>query len=495
MKDNIRFTFERNDYYTGKLLSAKDFKTEQEYFNDKRRLFNIFTIGSGILYGLDVIKTGDKRQEESISIKPGVAIDSLGRELVVPEIDNVILSELQGFPEDEYIGALYLCLEYDEKGKAEASIDDEDEDSTLKKYNRIIEGYKVVLKLKPPELLTGITRLAYNFIPIYEDEKLFLWHKSPKYMNEGSPVECSFILVKRQRNIRVQVLYEVTAKGINTSNERIIFESPDKSEETEFEHKYLLEGANDNGQIILNSSNVKLTIGDVTAEIDGAEITIESEKIPFKQKVVKEYYNENLKERMEIIQRESVCLAKIFITQVRSAFGTRYHIDHVQDSIFSCYIYPQYVQSWLICEEEAYTKENKNSQPVEQKDNNDGAEQSIPSNSTTGVIEVPVEEINKGTYYSEEIEHGFGIGAVDIKTAFEVCEEDAEARIEDMDEAVISGDLEIFSGSSYRKYSGLKTGVILYPKKGTFQIGINAKNYDLNEKWLTVRWWAYKCEE
>lgn len=45
MRNLKYFSFERNKYFYGKLLSVSDFETEQRYMNDKRRLINRFKIG------------------------------------------------------------------------------------------------------------------------------------------------------------------------------------------------------------------------------------------------------------------------------------------------------------------------------------------------------------------------------------------------------------------------------------------------------------------
>ena len=53
------YPFERNNYYFGKLLTARDFEAEQRYFNDKRRLQNRLFGACGVLAGMDVIMADD----------------------------------------------------------------------------------------------------------------------------------------------------------------------------------------------------------------------------------------------------------------------------------------------------------------------------------------------------------------------------------------------------------------------------------------------------
>src|SRR5512136_2899485 len=73
---------ERNHYYYGKLLDEHSLQMEQDYVNRKRWLLNRLGLGAGVLCGLEVTASADGKQ---LRISPGVAIDALGREIIVPE--------------------------------------------------------------------------------------------------------------------------------------------------------------------------------------------------------------------------------------------------------------------------------------------------------------------------------------------------------------------------------------------------------------------------
>jgi hypothetical protein len=73
-------TFVRNRYFYGKLLDVLDFEREQDYFNGKRWLLNRLVTGYGVICGLDVQAGKDN---SSVWVAPGVAIDKWGRELIV----------------------------------------------------------------------------------------------------------------------------------------------------------------------------------------------------------------------------------------------------------------------------------------------------------------------------------------------------------------------------------------------------------------------------
>jgi len=71
----------RNRFFYGKLLDQFHLSMEQRYFNDKRWLINRLSLGEGVLCGLIVAPSRDRKR---ILVGPGVAIDAIGREIIVP---------------------------------------------------------------------------------------------------------------------------------------------------------------------------------------------------------------------------------------------------------------------------------------------------------------------------------------------------------------------------------------------------------------------------
>jgi len=91
-------SFKRNNYFSGKLLTAKDFQTEQQYFINKQRLINRLIHGAGVVCGLEVLKKGEEGSgkpldKDQIRITAGIALDSYGREIVVPTDVDISLAE------------------------------------------------------------------------------------------------------------------------------------------------------------------------------------------------------------------------------------------------------------------------------------------------------------------------------------------------------------------------------------------------------------------
>ena len=70
----------RNHYFYGKLLDELHLTMEQDYVNGKRWTLNRLALGSGVLCGLHVSTDGTR-----VTVAAGVAIDALGREIIVPQ--------------------------------------------------------------------------------------------------------------------------------------------------------------------------------------------------------------------------------------------------------------------------------------------------------------------------------------------------------------------------------------------------------------------------
>ncbi len=86
----------KNNYYYGKMLDVHHFEMEQCYGDRKRWLLNRLTLGDGVVCGLDVAVV-----DNALRVSCGVAIDCLGREIIVPTEIDVDPWHSGASPEDE----------------------------------------------------------------------------------------------------------------------------------------------------------------------------------------------------------------------------------------------------------------------------------------------------------------------------------------------------------------------------------------------------------
>lgn len=76
---------ERNRFFTGKYLTARDLLAEQDYFLGRHRLHNRLLHGRGIACGFGVTCHPDPGCRGWVVVGPGIALDCCGRELVLTE--------------------------------------------------------------------------------------------------------------------------------------------------------------------------------------------------------------------------------------------------------------------------------------------------------------------------------------------------------------------------------------------------------------------------
>ena len=153
---------ERNRYFTGKFMTARDLSLEQTYFLQRHRLANRLLHGWGIVCGLAVkAHPVPKCAHRWLVVCGGVALDCHGRELILPRDQAFELplptqpSECEADldhppPEELLTQPALLCLRYHEEAVEEvAAIHGDVCDPGERQANRIRES--AVLELCPLE--------------------------------------------------------------------------------------------------------------------------------------------------------------------------------------------------------------------------------------------------------------------------------------------------------------------------------------------------------
>ena len=97
---------ERLNYYNGQRLQAADFKLEQDYHIRVRRWLNRSLYPAGIAEGLAVYAIED---QPSVRVTPGLAIDHLGREIIL--LEEAVIDVVDG----HHGGGPYLTISYREE--------------------------------------------------------------------------------------------------------------------------------------------------------------------------------------------------------------------------------------------------------------------------------------------------------------------------------------------------------------------------------------------
>ena len=138
---------ERNRYFHGKLMTARDMAAEQRYHRGSLTRHARSVTGYGVVEGLD----GSVERVEggmAVTVSPGYAIDCAGRPVVVPRQTTVEV------PNEEIPGGdrLELRLEYDECVTETVPIPgSEDACERECAYNRIVETFDLEIDRYDPE--------------------------------------------------------------------------------------------------------------------------------------------------------------------------------------------------------------------------------------------------------------------------------------------------------------------------------------------------------
>lgn len=81
---------ERLRYFSGQVLSAEDFRLEQDYFRRRLRRLNREMHGSGVVRGLEVsVQSASSGAEERVVVMPGFALTPHGEEIEVCDVQVI----------------------------------------------------------------------------------------------------------------------------------------------------------------------------------------------------------------------------------------------------------------------------------------------------------------------------------------------------------------------------------------------------------------------
>ncbi|MGG1513813.1 hypothetical protein ABE504_00260 [Paenibacillus oryzisoli] len=530
MRKSRYYPFERNRYFYGKLLTVRDFESEQKYFNDKRRMMNRLLHGSGVVTGLQVVAVDEK----SVSVEMGAAIDSLGREIVVPSPMTMKLSMMDGFTNNQYAKNVYLCIAYDEKDKepVHAVANSSVRSDEINDYNRVLESYRLFIRETAPDPASlPLANLADQTVVVYQDAHVRVLQTTPRYVNPGQLFEMTLRFEKTLKAGRLSFRYELAGQRVEAMEGSSVVEflEPQDGQESEYEMKVLLRAD--------STAGVKATVGvqpDTAAlKLDDRQLELPAQNLgeiqivntSVNERLMSDFVKQSLEASLEAPSEPCIYLAKICLIQV----GPTYVIESVEQVPFGEYVYNTSVM-YRLSQANAYRDETAGQlvtkskvktlapgQPPELKVNYDpkiselSVDLGIPAGGGTGLagivsgfVDIPIEPFTKiavspfgratKSFFSGEIAHGLGEGNVLIVTSLEERSEDAFSDMLSSDERVYGGASEVFKGSEFEPDAPeVKIGTIAYPQKGTFRIGVKVQQSGEPGN-VRVRWWAYSAE-
>ncbi|RAV11473.1 hypothetical protein [Paenibacillus contaminans] len=212
MANHQLHAFERNRYYTGKLMTVRDFQTEQHYLNEKRHLLNRFIHGSGVVYGLQVELLPGSTDKRGILIRAGVGIDSCGREIVVSRDYNQLadIRDMDGYPvEIDGETTVYLLLSYEECARERKHVHATAGCCDPCEANKILEGFNVKLTTTAPVPKAELCSLMIDTKVVFQNDSVVIERTAPLYVKPGDIFEIVLSVTVKQ-TISGILTYEIT---------------------------------------------------------------------------------------------------------------------------------------------------------------------------------------------------------------------------------------------------------------------------------------------
>lgn len=487
MKNKIIFPFSRNNYYHGKLLTVKDFKDEQDYFNDKRRLINKFLHGAGVVSGLKVISL----DLQHISIEPGMAIDYLGREIVIDKPVVKKLNTIHGFDSANETDILYLYLEYNEENKKFTNITQSSNEDENNNHNKVEESYtfKLTDTVHDSDALTPLSMYRVNR-NIFSNNDIKINIYVSKYAQYNKNFELYIEVEKKESDMKVSIEGELELENFKniSGTSTTYININDISGEMKSIYKYKLKPKNVpeiDGNIKISKEKFKVKIDDQVYKL-GSDHNFEVSiiKKPVTDEIKREYYDKDFYKFFDNDTNLKVYLAQIDLIKKDDVFI----INNVSNLPFNQRVYNTQLLNVLNKADAVTTdtsqKENNLKGISEDEENIEVIVRKYNDLSSEGEFEIDFKGGSKkgSTYISNEISHDLGLGAVDVRVGLK----------DDMlgKDVLAFGDTHVFNNTEHElSIPKNNLGILVYPDRGTFRVGVTLLENTIYTK-LKVNWWA-----
>lgn len=498
MKNTKLYPFERNRYYSGKMLTSSDFQAEQSYFNNKRRFINHLMYGSGVVCGCGVFSLDDL----SILVESGVAIDGVGREIIMESSVVKKLSAMEGFESLEN-NLVSLCLRYREEPVHTVYTMNQNtkEDNHEYEYNRISENYQ--LFLMEQEEAANEYQIETEFLTeaiLYEDDDFTVRLRMPATVCRGRNVKLEARVEKHSKASKtlsyhgiLQIPVFLTPEGEHEVE--IALNDISLAEEECLKKEYWLKTQDVtmlDTTILLKSGTARVHIDGVAQEVSNTcSMRVMIADIKPRELVNQEIGRMSLEMKSMGEVRDYIRLADLRLVRTENA----YLIEEVIEKGVKTYItapaqemlrneYLEYFIKEVTLEQEGKRASGWVPEPSESKDIHKTPEVA------TGIVEIPLgESARRGDIrYSGEIMHGLGSGNVYVDIGYEYITEDAALKASAKN--TIYGSLDLFQ-DEHKMGVDAETAIKVMNDKGSFIVAVRLlENVDylvLTYRWVAIR--------
>ena len=493
--NNLQYSAgERNRYFYGKLMAVRDFEDEQTYFNDKRRLGNRMLHGAGVVAGLGVLLVDN----QTFSLEAGMALDYLGREIVVQDPCVKRISAIRGFDEIKESGDVYLGIAYQEENcEGTFSVAGSSEGGVNQEFNRVREGYELFLTTREPNrALLGVDSVLYDLCKLYDEGGIVITLQVPRYVNTDDRFTVQVLFEKRDVSAPVRFSFQLESDMFKGPNGEKFVQVEYTETEVTTHKEVTLEYTMDCGpvrddytEIRVDAAKFSLSLG--SKEAPGLEKSVskpvEVTNRPLREVVMDAYYTRHFDELLAAKEDQAIYLAKFHIVAGQNAF----FIERVVRNPFRQYLpNTQLLHLLQGLERTDPRRQEEREAPGEAAAGQTaGALDSLPQ-SATGVETVILGVSPKvgRSYFSHEFIHGLGAGNLCVAVAVENTESVGR------NETLIFGD-GVFTAEEFSLAApACAVGAMVNVKKGTLQLGLKLLE-KTGQQSIRLRWWAWRNPE
>lgn len=481
MMNNANFSpFERNRYFYGKLLTVRDFETEQRYCTGKRSLLNRVVTGAGVVCGLGVMAS----DESTLMIGSGMALDYQGREIVVPE---PLFRKVQMLEGQETLNGrqdAFLCLGYAEEDVEPVNAIGA-QGGAERQFDLTREGFRLYLTGETPDYRALLEAQGKeNVSVLYQSEELTLVLCVPADICAGEEFQVQVLVVKNGQTPPVHFSLEGENTFAESGNGRVRLEHQESREEKR--KVYLVD-------FPLRAKSLV----DVDSQLfpAGCELDVELGSHHYKNYLTVEagvYLSRNREERqtrkrrLDSLERRTqggelpLYLAKLelvwsaggmFVSGVTSLPFQQAVVQEgpaqsggtagmeVTTSVRS-------LEYWQKPDVRAVCKSSTGGLHLDFGIPSPAQYDYAVAHGTVDLVLPGGIRVNSRVF-SEEVVHGLGAGAVDVRLSVEFQDGDKD------ETALLYGNSEIFKSKSVKFHAPwVEAAAVVYPERGTMRIGL-----------------------
>jgi hypothetical protein len=137
--------FTKNRFFKGKLMTPSIMESAREYHSDRLHTLNRYIDGTGIVHGLGIESIEETADGLEVTIEPGIALDGLGRPIVVEQRTTKSLPDVSS-------EELHLFVQYDEVPVETVPVPDTDGAIEADAVpNRLVESFELTHRETAPD--------------------------------------------------------------------------------------------------------------------------------------------------------------------------------------------------------------------------------------------------------------------------------------------------------------------------------------------------------